>query len=103
MKAARAIGFGAILGAALAAIALAGLNYAPFSILNALRERAGYAARWDQRYRPGERGLLDLYIPSRRNGRTPVVVFFYGGEWRSGAKEDYRFIGGALAHSGLPR
>jgi acetyl esterase/lipase len=97
---ARAVGFATMLGAALAAIALTVLNFAPLTVVNALRERAGYAAQSDLRYRPGERGLLDLYIPLGRAAPAPVVVFFYGGGWQSGAKEDYQFVGAALASAG---
>jgi acetyl esterase/lipase len=100
MTTARAIGLGALLGAALAAIALVALDFAPLMAVNALRERTGYATQFDQRYRPGERGRLDVYIPRRGLKRVPVVVFFYGGGWRSGAKEDYQFIGAALASAG---
>lgn len=35
------------------------------------------------------------------NARTPTVVFFYGGSWRNGSKDDYVFAGEALAASGL--
>jgi acetyl esterase/lipase len=31
---------------------------------------------------------------------APVVVFFYGGAWRSGKKELYRYVGKALARRG---
>ena len=42
---------------------------------------------------------LDIYIPELQN--QGVVVFFYGGRWRSGAKEDYSFVGSALAEKGF--
>jgi carboxylesterase type B len=29
-----------------------------------------------------------------------VVVFWYGGIWTKGSKEQYRFVGAALANSG---
>ena len=43
--------------------------------------------------------LLDVYaLPQVRS--RPIVVFWYGGGWTSGAKSDYRFMGTALAESG---
>ncbi|MGN6727900.1 MAG: alpha/beta hydrolase, partial [Tepidisphaeraceae bacterium] len=32
---------------------------------------------------------------------SPVVVFFYGGDWQTGAKEDYRFVAQALTGRGF--
>ena len=32
---------------------------------------------------------------------APVVVFFYGGNWDSGSKAMYRFVGRALAARGV--
>lgn len=50
-------------------------------------------------YAPGERGLLDVYAPREAKHR-PVVVFWYGGSWVEGSREDYRFVGAALARAG---
>lgn len=48
----------------------------------------------DQAYGPEPVQTLDIYIPAGTKDRQfEVVVFFYGGRWTSGAKEDYRFIG----------
>ncbi len=49
----------------------------------------------------GPRGAMDVYRPARAVGPTPVVVFFYGGSWRSGARKDYRFVAAALARRGI--
>jgi acetyl esterase/lipase len=44
---------------------------------------------------------LDIYRPpARAERRRPVIVFFYGGRWTSGAKESYRFAGDAFARRG---
>lgn len=49
---------------------------------------------------PAHRLSADVY--RRAGGQSdPVVVFFYGGSWRNGRKEDYRFVGSALARAGL--
>lgn len=42
---------------------------------------------------------LDIYMPADagKDSSLPVVVFYYGGRWESGAKEFYKFVGVALA------
>jgi len=40
---------------------------------------------------------LDIYIPANpQHKKLDVVVFFYGGRWETGAKEDYRFAASAF-------
>ncbi|GAB2512172.1 alpha/beta hydrolase [Lysobacter humi (ex Lee et al. 2017)] len=49
-----------------------------------------------------ETGLaLDVYRPASGAVRAPVVVFFYGGAWQRGAREQYRFVGRRLARAGM--
>lgn len=43
---------------------------------------------------------LDVYAPQNA-ANAPVVVFFYGGRWQMGKKEDYKFVGQALASHGF--
>ncbi|MBS0386561.1 MAG: alpha/beta hydrolase [Proteobacteria bacterium] len=49
------------------------------------------------------RQRLDLYAPegTASNARLPVIVFMYGGSWASGDKDDYQFLGRALASRGF--
>ncbi len=47
------------------------------------------------------RQKLDLYAPARSGGASPVLVFFYGGAWSSGRRQDYRFAAEALATRGF--
>lgn len=45
---------------------------------------------------------LDIYIPVHTAGKAmDVIVFLYGGRWSSGRKEDYSFVGVALADQGF--
>ena len=39
---------------------------------------------------------LDIYAPKKAEN-LPVLVFFYGGSWKSGKKEMYHFLGNRLA------
>jgi acetyl esterase/lipase len=84
---------------AVALVSLAACSGA--ATLNALAPTGGVAIRQDVAYRPGARGHLDIYQPTRADGRAPVVVFLYGGGWDSGRKADYRFVGAALARRGF--
>lgn len=49
-----------------------------------------------------ERHLLDVYAPKKaRSGKLPVVVFIHGGNWNSGNKNLYSFVGRRLAKQGV--
>jgi acetyl esterase/lipase len=54
-------------------------------------------------YGPLARHVLDIYRPAPGNGAEdgPVVVFIYGGGWRSGERATYGFVGAALAARGI--
>jgi acetyl esterase/lipase len=52
-------------------------------------------------YGPDPRQQLDVYQPAEVAPNAPLVVFFYGGSWSSGERGDYRFVGEALASSGI--
>jgi acetyl esterase/lipase len=83
-------------------LALGGLGAAisacsPLKVLNGLAP--GRRVAQSLPYGTGPRRTLDVYSPARRDP-APIVVFFYGGSWDSGAKEMYRFVGGALATRG---
>src|ERR1700722_332438 len=52
-------------------------------------------------YGEGPRRTLDLYLPKSDEAKKPVVVFVCGGDWDSGKKEDYPFVGDALAKRGF--
>lgn len=52
-------------------------------------------------YGPGPRRRFDLYRPRQAEEGLPVLVFFYGGSWASGRREDYAFAGRALAAHGF--
>ena len=73
----------------------------PATLLNAFVPSDGYSVRHDLAYGDGERQRLDLYLPAEGPERAPVVVYFYGGSWKSGSREAYRFIGEALARQGF--
>ena len=87
--------------AASLALALPAVGCAPARLVNALVPDDGYRLIQDRAYGAGPRQRLDVYVPDDLTAPAPVVVFFYGGRWEFGVKEDYRFVGQALASQGL--
>ena len=81
---------------------LAGLlgGCSPAALLNATVSRKGYTIEPDIAYGPDPRQKLDLYRPDRPRADGKAVIFFYGGSWDSGSKNDYLFVGQALAANG---
>ncbi len=73
----------------------------PVDALNATIALDGVAVERGVRFMDGPRGAMDVYRPARAEGSLPVVVFFYGGSWRSGARQDYRFVAAELARKGV--
>jgi acetyl esterase/lipase len=69
-------------------------------VVNALVSDAGYTIVKDLAYGEGSRRTLDLYVPSGAKDGMPTVIFFYGGSWKDGSKDDYNFVGQALASRG---
>jgi acetyl esterase/lipase len=55
----------------------------------------------DIAYGPDARQRLDVYAPLGHAGPAPVAVFFYGGSWESGRRQDYNWVGRALAAQGF--
>lgn len=69
--------------------------------LNAVTPSRGYTVAENIAYDPKTTMRLDVYTPTSPAANAPVVVFFYGGRWQSGAKQDYKFVGQALAEQGF--
>jgi acetyl esterase/lipase len=87
-----------LLGVLAGAGALAGCSST--RLLDAITPAGRYTSETDIAYGPAPRQRLDIYHP--QNGATPtVIVFFYGGGWRTGEKADYRFVAEALARHGI--
>jgi acetyl esterase/lipase len=73
------------------------------AILDRMVPDDSYLSRPSVAYGSAPRQKLDIYLPlapGQPAGR-PLVVFFYGGSWSSGARADYRFVAEALASRGV--
>ncbi|HYM86914.1 MAG TPA: alpha/beta hydrolase [Pseudoxanthomonas sp.] len=81
-----------------AALLAAGCQSVAFGIANRGVSAADASAIYDTQH-----GLaLDIYRPdSSTKTPMPVVVFFYGGGWKTGKREQYRFVGKRLAQQGV--
>lgn len=64
----------------------------------------GYQAASGVPFGADPRLKLDVWSPEKRpaaGARLPVVVFFYGGGWVAGSRQDYGFAGSAFASKGF--
>ena len=88
------------IGSAIAAL-LSGCSGA--QVLDRLVAHDTYHGPTGVRYGPDPRHLLDVYQPATGTapGHAPVLLFFYGGNWTSGERAEYRFVGEALAANGI--
>ena len=73
----------------------------PFGAINLLVSREGYSVRRDIAYGKDPRQKLDIYVPDGLKGPAPVLLFFYGGSWEMGSKNDYRAFGQSFATRGI--
>jgi len=75
---------------------------APVDALNASIDTSGLSISHDVAYAPGEMGMMDVYRPSTPHAAPmPLVVFIYGGSWKSGIRGEYRFAAAPLARAGM--
>ncbi|PXW52789.1 alpha/beta hydrolase [Methylobacterium sp. B4] len=85
----------------LTALGLSGCS--PLALFDALgpRDKGGRIALRDAAYGEDPRQRLDVFVPAVPEERAPVLVFFYGGSWNSGSKDDYAFVAQAFAAQGF--
>lgn len=84
----------------LGTLLLSGCQSVLFGAINARQSSTGVVAHHDIVYDPTEGLALDVYGPVQAKN-APVVVFFYGGSWKSGKRQWYRWVGEALAARGI--
>jgi acetyl esterase/lipase len=75
----------------------------PLALFDAIgpRDQGGRLALHNAPFGSHARQRLDVFTPVAATGGAPVLVFFYGGSWKNGTKEDYAFVGQALAAQGF--
>lgn len=92
--------------ASLVAVALVALGItacSPLALFDAIgpRDEGGRLSLKNAAFGPNPRQRLDVFTPVGGPANAPVLVFFYGGSWKNGAKDDYAFVGQALAAQGF--
>lgn len=78
-------------------------NVSLLGLFNALspKDSGSRCIAADVAYGVAPRQKLDVYAPRNAGGvRLPVVNFIHGGAWNSGDKNEYEFVGRALAALG---
>jgi acetyl esterase/lipase len=78
----------------------------PITVIDVLTPKTTYEAANNLSYGSDPRQKLNVFLPHSSDFTVPasgypVVVFFYGGSWNFGNKEEYRFVGEALASRGV--
>ena len=74
---------------------------APAGLINSLTPSGAYTLQDNLSYGPENRHRLDVYAPKEPAAGNPVAVFFYGGTWSKGERNDYEFVGHALSRRGI--
>jgi acetyl esterase/lipase len=74
---------------------------APVDALNATVSSDGVSVQRDIAFGDDPRQRLDVYRPRAAAAPLPLVVFIYGGAWKSGSKSDYKFVAAPLARQGV--
>lgn len=87
--------------ALIALLALAIMGCSPAPIVNLLISRSGYRVADNLPYGPAPRQKLDIYMPEQPGAKSPVILFFYGGSWQNGTKDDYLAFGETFASKGI--
>jgi acetyl esterase/lipase len=91
---------------AIAALLIVGCADFKLVVANVASTGGAFTATENVAYGSEPRQKLDIYHPHRGphrgprstdGERLPVVVFFHGGGWTSDSKDQYRFVGAALA------
>ncbi len=73
----------------------------PADLLNATITTAGLSVQRGIPYGPAPRQAMDIWRPQGDATGLPLVVFFYGGAWQSGRRQDYPFVAATLARRGM--
>jgi acetyl esterase/lipase len=75
---------------------------AAFTAANLPTHLVEMAVEHDQAYGPDPSQKLDIYVPANsKDKQLDIIVFFYGGRWTYGAKEDYRFVAATFVKEGF--
>lgn len=83
----------------LVVLTIAGCARFKLAVINAPVTFSDLKITRDVAYGARDHQKLDIYTPPGSQN-SPVIVFFYGGRWTEGRKEDYAFVAQNLANRG---
>lgn len=94
-----------LLGAVLLPLAAVGFAYyrsppSALDLIDRLWSSEAQCVGTNLRYLPGKRHGLDIWDVPGGKSPKPVLIFWYGGGWVKGSKEDYGFAARAYAAKG---
>ena len=72
--------------------ALCSASCSPLILADPLSPYDGYKLEPDVAYGIHRRQKLDIYEPLIEENKDIIIMFIYGGSWRSGERSNYRFI-----------
>ena len=79
-------------------LTLSGCSQAAFTAANLPTHLVEMVVEHDRTYGSESLQKLDIYVPAGDKERPfEVIVFFHGGRWTYGSKEDYRFVAATFA------
>ena len=73
----------------------------PLKLLSAVSPSGHYERVADLRYGDHRRQIVDVYTPLAAHDDVPLVVYFYGGGWTDGHKEEFEFVASSLTRAGF--
>ncbi|MCZ6675435.1 MAG: alpha/beta hydrolase [Verrucomicrobia bacterium] len=73
---------------------------AGLKVINTIARSADYVLR-ERSYGNNPRHRYDCYLHKINIGNRPKIIFLYGGNWRSGARRDYRFVADSFCSLGF--
>ncbi|MCB1633083.1 MAG: alpha/beta hydrolase [Xanthomonadales bacterium] len=79
---------------------LSGCQAGFFGAVNLARDGGATLDQAGLIYAPTQQLRLDIYRPASAASDAPVLLFYYGGSWRNGQRQWYRFVGDAFARLG---
>jgi acetyl esterase/lipase len=83
-------------------LATSACTQAAFTAANLPTHLVEMTVEHDRAYGPEPSQKLDIYVPADPKDKLmDAIVFFYGGRWTYGAKEDYRFVAATFAKEGF--
>jgi acetyl esterase/lipase len=89
-----------MIGTTVIAALLSGCQSALFAGMNLRTGTQDVIVERNVVFDPEHQLAMDVYRPAQGQ-RLPTVVFFYGGSWKSGHRQWYRWVGEQLAREGM--